>query len=167
VQQRVHFVYFVVQFLLFPCITKRFCDNDSQPMCLYNLYMQLDYNALEVLTEGLNLWQKVSTYHNYGQCCVISLYRFHSCSKIEPVHKILSPDHIIVTEQPDGLNIMLRRQKGICNFQLRPSVEENLQTCARQVVLSHISRYFETCFKNQRMLFPSDKLVIIKLGIFP
>jgi hypothetical protein len=48
--------------------------------------------------EGLNLWQKVSTYHNYGQCCVISLYRFHSCSKIEPVNKILSPDHVIVTE---------------------------------------------------------------------
>ena len=47
--------------------------------------------------EGLNLWQKVSTYHNYGQCCVISLYRFHSCSKIESVNKILSPDHVIVT----------------------------------------------------------------------
>jgi hypothetical protein len=44
------------------------------------------------------LWQKVSTYHNYGQCCVISLYRFHSCSKIEPVNKILSPDNVIVTE---------------------------------------------------------------------
>jgi hypothetical protein len=28
--------------------------------------------------EGLNLWQKVSTYHNYGQCCVISLYRWFS-----------------------------------------------------------------------------------------
>ena len=51
--------------------------------------MQLDYIAL---TEGL------STYHSYGQCCVISLYRFHSCSKIEPVNKILSPDHVIVTE---------------------------------------------------------------------
>jgi hypothetical protein len=60
--------------------------------------MQLDYIALEVLTEDLNLWQKVSTYHNYGQCCVISLYRFLSCSKIEPVNKILSPDHVIVTE---------------------------------------------------------------------
>ena len=56
---------------------------------LYNLYMQLDYIAL---TEGL------STYHSYGQRCVISLYRFHSCSKIEPVNKILSPDHVIVTE---------------------------------------------------------------------
>jgi hypothetical protein len=32
---------------------------------------------------GFNLWQKVSTYDNYGQCCVISLYRSHSCSKIE------------------------------------------------------------------------------------
>ena len=34
----------------------------------------------------------------------------------------------------DGLNIMLSKQKGICNFRkfrLRPSVEENLQTCAR------------------------------------
>ena len=31
----------------------------------------------------------------------------------------------------DGLNIMLRKQIGICNFRLRPSVEENLQTCAR------------------------------------
>ena len=33
--------------------------------------------------------------------------------------------------KPDGLNIMLSKQKGICNFRLRPSVEENLQTCAR------------------------------------
>jgi hypothetical protein len=63
---------------------------------------------------------------------------------------------IYMPGKPDGLNIMLNKQKGICNFRLRPSVEENLQTCARQVVLSHISRYFETCFKNQRMLFPSD-----------
>ena len=31
----------------------------------------------------------------------------------------------------DGLNIMLGKQNGICNFRLRPSVEENLQTCAR------------------------------------
>jgi hypothetical protein len=49
------------------------------------MYTSMVYFTLEVLTEGLNLWQKVSTYHNYGQCCVISLYRFHSCSKIEPV----------------------------------------------------------------------------------
>ena len=62
----------------------------------------------------------------------------------------------ITLGKPDGLNIMLSKQKGICNFRLRPSVEENLQMCARQVVLSHISRYFEKCFKNQRMLFPSD-----------
>ena len=47
--------------------------------------------------EGLNLRQKVSTYHNYGQCCVINLYRFHFC-KIEPVNRIISPDHVIVTE---------------------------------------------------------------------
>jgi hypothetical protein len=37
----------------------------------------------------------------------------------------------ITPGKPDGLNIMLRKQKGICNFRLRPSVEENLQTCAR------------------------------------
>jgi hypothetical protein len=65
-------------------------------------YMQLDYIALEVLTEGLNmylkpqhvpeglnLWQKVSTYHNYGQCCVISLYR-HSIVSILVVRSNLS-----------------------------------------------------------------------------
>ena len=62
---------------------------------------------------------------------------------------------IYMPGKPDDLNIMLSKQKGICNFRLRPSVEENLQMYARQVVLS-ISRYFETCFKNQRMLFPSD-----------
>jgi hypothetical protein len=33
--------------------------------------------------------------------------------------------------KPDGLNIMLSKQKGIYNFRLRPFVEENLQTCAR------------------------------------
>ena len=64
---------------------------------LYNLYMQLDYIALEVLTEGLNMYQKASTYDR-RQCCVINLYRFHSCSKIESVNKIISPDHVIVTE---------------------------------------------------------------------
>ena len=37
----------------------------------------------------------------------------------------------IMPGKPDGLNIMLSKQKGICNFRLRPSVEENLQTCAR------------------------------------
>jgi hypothetical protein len=68
------------------------------------MYTSMVYFTLEVLTEGLNMyhkdstWQKVSTYHNYGQCCVISLYRFHSCSKIEPVNKILSPDDVINTE---------------------------------------------------------------------
>ena len=31
----------------------------------------------------------------------------------------------------DALNIMLSKQIGICNVRLRPSVEENLQTCAR------------------------------------
>ena len=31
----------------------------------------------------------------------------------------------------DGLNIILNKQAGIFNFRLRPSVEENLQTCAR------------------------------------
>ena len=56
------------------------------------------YFTLEVLTEGLNLRQKVSNYHNCGQCCVINLYRFHFCSKIEPVNRIISPDHVIVTE---------------------------------------------------------------------
>jgi hypothetical protein len=38
--------------------------------------------------------------------------------------------NIYTPGKPDGLNIMLSKLKGICNFRLRPSVEENLQTCA-------------------------------------
>ena len=72
----------------------------------------------------------------------------------------------ITLGKPDGLNIMLSKQKGICNFRLRPSVEENLQMCARQVVLSHISRYFEKCFKNQRILFPFD-MKNVNISCFP
>jgi hypothetical protein len=66
---------------------------------LYSVLIDVHINGyfiLEVLTEGVNMYQKASTFHNYGQCCVISLYRFHSCSKIEPVNKIISPDHVIV-----------------------------------------------------------------------
>ena len=39
---------------------------------LYNLYMQLDYIALEVLTEGLNIYQKASTYDKRSQLIIIT-----------------------------------------------------------------------------------------------
>jgi hypothetical protein len=80
----------------------------------------------------------------------------------------------ITLGKPDGLNIMLSKQKGICNFRLRPSVEENLQMCARQVVLSHISRYFEKCFRKLQipfcllniMLRPSGLPSVIYITLF-
>jgi hypothetical protein len=40
---------------------------------LYNLYMQLDYIALEVLTEGLNMYQKASTYDRRSQLIIITV----------------------------------------------------------------------------------------------
>ena len=63
------------------------------------------YFTLEVLTEGLNMYQKaLTTYDRRSQLIIITgsvvllASRFHSCSKIEPVNKIISPDHVIVTE---------------------------------------------------------------------
>ena len=54
------------------------------------------------------------------------------------------PVKITTPGKRDGLNIMLSKQKGICNFRLRPSVEENLQTCARKLfylIFLDISRH--------------------------
>jgi hypothetical protein len=41
-------------------------------LLLYNLYMQLDYIALEDLTEGLSMYQKASTYDRRSQLIIIT-----------------------------------------------------------------------------------------------
>jgi hypothetical protein len=44
---------------MYTCI---YATNYFSAYVLYNLYMQLDYIALEVLTEGINMYQKALTY---------------------------------------------------------------------------------------------------------
>jgi hypothetical protein len=68
VQQGVHFVYFVVQFQLLKNIERKVTRQKVTGLG----YMQLDYIALEVLTEGLNIYQKASTYDKRSQLIIIT-----------------------------------------------------------------------------------------------
>jgi hypothetical protein len=54
---------------MYPCI---YAYTYFSAYVLYNLYMQLDYIALEVLTEGLNMYQKASTYDRRSQLIIIT-----------------------------------------------------------------------------------------------
>jgi hypothetical protein len=62
--------------------------------------------------------------------------------------------------KPDGLNIMLSKQKGICNFRLRPSVEEraNLRSTDymdtnpdHNDVISEIPRFYDNLISLYRI----------------